>query len=144
LEQPRLPPPSAASLPDESISSERNLEVGLISFDIDGTLESGDPPGPITLGFIHRLRARGFIIGTCSDRTPQEQRSIWEKLGLTPDFVARKTELPLVRTQFLAPLYVHVGDTIVDQSFARQAQFDFWWPWDFEQTNPEDWPAAQE
>jgi hypothetical protein len=133
---------TVVTVPDETVPAELKVGVGVVSFDIDGTLESGDPPGPITLGFIYGLRARGFIIGTCSDRTPREQLSIWQQLGVTPDFVARKTELAAVRARFVAHSYVHVGDTIVDQSFARQAQFDFWWPWDVQLDNPEDWPAA--
>ena len=40
----------------------------LISFDIDGMLEVGDPPGYITMEMGRRAKALGYIIGSCSDR----------------------------------------------------------------------------
>jgi hypothetical protein len=135
--------PTPVSRISDLVLTGSGVEIGLISFDIDGTLESGDPPGPITLPFIHSLRARGFIIGSCSDRTPREQQSIWRRLELVPDFVARKTELPSVRSQFAAHFYVHVGDTSVDESYAKQAKFEFWWPWEVQLDNPESWPTRR-
>ena len=41
----------------------------LISFDIDGTLEVGDPPGIITLDMVRKAKELGFLVGSCSDRT---------------------------------------------------------------------------
>ena len=41
--------------------------VTLVSFDIDGTLEIGDPPGIITIGAVHTARRLGYLVGTCSD-----------------------------------------------------------------------------
>ena len=32
----------------------------LISFDIDGTLEVGDPPGILTMAMVRRAQKRGF------------------------------------------------------------------------------------
>ena len=49
----------------------------LISFDIDGTLEVGDPPGYITMEMVRRAKDLGYIIGSCSDRTVSNQRRIW-------------------------------------------------------------------
>ena len=40
----------------------------LISFDIDGTLEVGDPPGVLTMAMVKRAQAQGSVIGSCSDR----------------------------------------------------------------------------
>ena len=111
----------------------------LISFDIDGTLENGSPPGPVTRSFIDRLKARGAVIGSCSDRTILEQRTVWEQLKLSPDFVARKTELPLVRKQFSGYSYVHIGDTTVDEMYAEQAQFAFYWSWDVPLADADRW-----
>ena len=44
----------------------------LISFDIDGTLEVGDPPGPLTMDMVRIVQDKGFLIGSCSDRPPQQ------------------------------------------------------------------------
>jgi hydroxymethylpyrimidine pyrophosphatase-like HAD family hydrolase len=37
----------------------------LISFDIDGTLVVGDPPGLITLDMVRQAQASGYLIGSC-------------------------------------------------------------------------------
>ena len=39
----------------------------LISFDIDGTLEVGDPPGYITIARVRQALGLGYIVGSCSD-----------------------------------------------------------------------------
>ena len=39
----------------------------LVSFDIDGTLEVGDPPGAVTMDMIRTARKKGFLTGSCSD-----------------------------------------------------------------------------
>src|SRR6266566_8855418 len=41
--------------------------VKLISFDIDGTLEVGDPPGLITMEMVRQAKHLGCLIGSCSD-----------------------------------------------------------------------------
>src|ERR1700733_3224290 len=58
----------------------------LVRFDIDGTLEAGDPPGPITFAQVADVKARGYVIGSASDRTLSEQRAIWQQAGITPEF----------------------------------------------------------
>ena len=65
----------------------------LISFDIDGTLETGDPPGPITFEMVRRARERGCVIGSCSDRPRSSQRGIWSAAEIEVDFVSLKHRL---------------------------------------------------
>ena len=99
----------------------------LISFDIDGTLEIGDPPGPITLEMVHRARAHGFIIGSCSDRSATSQRAIWDLIELEADFIALKHTLDEVRGRLNVERYLHIGDRDLDRQFAEQAGFEFLW-----------------
>jgi hypothetical protein len=40
----------------------------VLSFDIDGTLELGDPPGGITMEMVRRAHELGYLVGSCSDR----------------------------------------------------------------------------
>jgi len=54
----------------------------LVSFDIDGTLIAGDPPGPILFEHVLAAKARGYVIGSSSDRTLGEQRHIWAAGGV--------------------------------------------------------------
>jgi hypothetical protein len=97
----------------------------VVSFDIDGTLEMGDPPGPIGADFVRRTQEGGCIIGSCSDRTIREQSDVWELAGIVPDFVVVKKGLNQVREQFSSERFVHIGDTQIDAHFAEQAGFEF-------------------
>ena len=97
----------------------------LVSFDIDGTLEMGDPPGPLSAGFVLRTQQSGCLIGSCSDRTIREQSAMWAAAGIVPDFVVVKNQLDSIRERFPSPRYVHIGDTHVDAHFAKQASFEF-------------------
>ena len=97
----------------------------LISFDIDGTLEVGDPPRSITMEMVRQVQDQGYLIGSCSDRTVSEQLRIWESHGITVEFTVLKHRLDEVKTQFPADEYYHVGDTEIDRRASLQAGFDF-------------------
>jgi hypothetical protein len=100
----------------------------LISFDIDGTLEFGDPPGGVTVEMVKRAKELGFVIGSCSDRFPSAQTTLWAACGIEPDFVAPKHMLSDIKARFPAEdRYVHIGDRDLDQQFAEQAGFEFFW-----------------
>ena len=101
----------------------------LISFDIDGTMEIGDPPGAVTLEMVKTARAKGIITGSCSDRPMSAQRTIWEEYGVEYDFVCYKHLLSDLKTKFEAEEYYHVGDRDdLDRKYAIQAGFGFLWP----------------
>lgn len=105
--------------------------VALISFDIDGTLEIGDPPGIITVDMVRRARAHGYVIGSCSDRTLGMQTNLWARQQIDPDFMVLKHRLAEIKAQFQAEVYYHIGDTYTDQYYAEQAGFRFVWAeWD--------------
>jgi len=99
--------------------------VTLVSFDIDGTLEIGEPPGIITIGAVHTARRLGYLVGTCSDRPVAHQRQLWARLALNPDFTVLKHRLAEVKASFTAAAYYHIGDTDVDEHFAGVAGFRF-------------------
>ena len=99
--------------------------VKLISFDIDGTLKVGDPPGIITMDMVRATKALGYLIGSCSDRTLSHQRQIWESHNIVVDFTALKHRLADVKTRFQAEAYYHIGDTEMDRFFADRAGFRF-------------------
>jgi hypothetical protein len=97
----------------------------VVSFDIDGTLVIGDPPGVVTLEMVRRARTLGYVIGSCSDRPIRNQQELWAANAIEVDFVALKHRLDEVRERFPALRYVHIGDTDVDRHFARLAGFEF-------------------
>jgi hypothetical protein len=97
----------------------------LISFDIDGTLEVGDPPGVISHEMIMQVKRLGFLIGSCSDRPVSFQQALWQRLGIEADFTVLKHRLADVRARFEAERYFHIGDTDLDDVFAGAAGFRF-------------------
>jgi hypothetical protein len=98
----------------------------LVSFDIDGTLEAGDPPGPITFAFVAEAKARGHIVGSASDRALSEQRNLWRQAGLTVDFICNKHRLADSTRHFTCQRKLHIGDTSTDEYYARLAGFEFY------------------
>ena len=99
--------------------------VTLVSFDIDGTLEIGEPPGIITIAAVRTAQRLGYVVGTCSDRPLAHQRQLWERFALIPDFTVLKHRLAEVKASFAAAAYYHIGDTDVDEHFAGLAGFRF-------------------
>jgi hypothetical protein len=103
--------------------------VILISFDIDGTLEVGDPPGVLTMAMVQRVQKLGFLIGSCSDRPISAQRTIWAQHNIAIDFAVGKMMLPDVKAKFVADVYYHIGDREdLDRKYALAAGFEFLWP----------------
>jgi|TARA_B100000809_G_scaffold31447_1_gene27372 hypothetical protein len=97
----------------------------LISFDIDGTLEVGDPPGIITLDMVRKAKELGFLVGSCSDRTISTQQRMWRDSGISVDFTVLKHQLSTVKEQFEAEEYYHIGDTDLDRHYSERAGFSF-------------------
>ena len=97
----------------------------LISFDIDGTLTCGDPPGAITFHMVRHARRLGCIVGTGSDRPTSHQRAMFDAEGLDMDFVGHKHLLHEAKSRFSADHYLHIGDTEDDRFYAERAGFRF-------------------
>ena len=100
-------------------------QVTLVSFDIDGTLEVGDPPGLVTVALVRTAKELGYVIGSCSDRPISYQEEMWAELQIAPDFTVLKHRLEDVRARFAAAAYYHIGDTDTDERYALAAGFRF-------------------
>ena len=105
----------------------RSYLAVLVSFDIDGTLEAGDPPGPITMSMVRKARDHGCIIGSASDRPLPVQQAIWDRNSIEVSFVSTKQGLLDLKSRFPAEEYYHIGDTDLDRQFALAAGFHFVW-----------------
>jgi hypothetical protein len=99
--------------------------VTLVSFDIDGTLEIGEPPGIVTVATVRAVKRLGYLVGSCSDRPISYQEQMWEELAIVPDFTALKHRLDDVKARFPAAAYYHIGDTDTDERYATAAGFRF-------------------
>lgn len=95
----------------------------LISFDIDGTMEFGDPPGSITLEMVRTAKRLGYFVGSCSDRTVSHQQRLWREHHIPVDFTVLKHRLGDVKARFEAEEYYHIGDSDVDEFYSGRAGF---------------------
>ncbi len=111
----------------------------LISFDIDGTLEMGDPPGPIPLALVRLAKERGYVVGSSSDRTLLDQQRLWDHHRIEVDFVSNKHRLHEVRAKFPVSRGIHIGDAIMDEISAHHAGFDFWYADAIPEAGQPDW-----
>lgn len=100
----------------------------LISFDIDGTLEVGDPPGVITIARVREALALGYIVGSCSDWTVSRQQRLWQEHGIAVAFTVLKHHLDRVRAELAAEEYIHIGDTNMDRHYAERNGFVYYFP----------------
>lgn len=100
-------------------------DVTLVSFDIDGTLEVGEPPGIVPIALVKAAKRLGYLIGSCSDRPVSYQQQMWDRLGIAADFTVLKHRLTDVKERFQAAAYYHIGDTDNDHFFATAAGFEF-------------------
>jgi len=100
-------------------------EMTVVSFDIDGTLEVGEPPGIVTVALVKLAKGLGYVIGSCSDRPISYQEDMWTQLAIVPDFTVLKHRLEDVKARFTAAAYYHIGDTDTDERFALAAGFRF-------------------
>jgi hypothetical protein len=99
--------------------------VTLVSFDIDGTLEIGEPPGVVPVALVRAAKRLGYLIGSCSDRPISFQETMWQRLGIVVDFTVLKHRLADVKARFPHATHYHVGDTDVDHHYATDAGFQF-------------------
>jgi phosphoglycolate phosphatase-like HAD superfamily hydrolase len=99
--------------------------VTLVSFDIDGTLEIGEPPGIVSIELVRTAKRLGYLVGSCSDRPIRYQEDLWVRLGIAADFTALKHRLAEVRARFPAAVCYHIGDTDTDARYALEAGFRF-------------------
>ena len=79
----------------------------------------------ITIATVRRAHERGIVVGSCSDRPVRSQQALWEQHGVKVRFTVLKQNLAVVRAEFEADHYLHIGDSIVDRMMAEQAGFDF-------------------
>ncbi|MEE9284580.1 MAG: hypothetical protein V3V35_02505 [Dehalococcoidia bacterium] len=111
----------------------------LISFDIDGTMVFGSPPGRITPEAVRRAKALGHIVGSASDRPISNQIQLWAEHETEVDFVSLKHRLDEIKERFEASRHIHIGDTEMDRYFAAQAGFDFYFVQELPEELLDDW-----
>jgi len=74
---------------------------------------------------MRQAKAKGYVVGSGSDRVRSDQQRLWDIHGIEVDFVGGKHHLGELRNQFEASRYIHIGDTDVDRYYAKTAGFEF-------------------
>lgn len=108
----------------------------LIAVDVDGTLEVGDPPGPVkiqTLANICRSSPPGVVIVSDS------YLKVWRRTDLTGHLIpacavpsGKIARLKALRSEYPAEgRYVMVGDSDEDAEAAREAGYEYMTPQQF-------------
>ena len=114
-----------------------NHDLYIISFDIDLTLRTGDDYEEniplIEPHAISRLQELGYVVGTCSDREPSDQRKTLQDLGQTPHFCIPKEMLDWTKQLIPAAAHLHIGDDAKrDRDIALRSGWDHQWPSNFQ------------
>lgn len=114
----------------------KQIETDTIwSFDIDLTIsmpeDTYNAAGSIDVHDLIRLKNK-YILGTCSDRPPSEQRAAMHEIGLHPDFCIPKEMLKTLRQMFSRSHIIHVGDDKYrDKLIAEQTNVAHYFPDEF-------------
>lgn len=99
---------------EQAEAESRDHGLSVVSFDIDLTLATGEQDEEglalIDPAEISRLQALGYIVGSCSDREPSDQRRLMETLGQSPNFAIPKELLAWARRLLPGAMHLHVGD----------------------------------
>ncbi len=97
----------------------------VLSLDIDGTLEFGEPPGPIPVSTVLAVQQAGVVVGSASDRLPADQRRLWQNTQVQVSFAVAKHTLSDLLDRFRPHPAIHIGDSIGDRLLARAAGAHF-------------------
>ncbi len=74
---------------------------------------------------MRQAKAKGYVVGSGSDRIRSYQQQLWDTHGIEVDFVGGKHHLAELRNQFKANRYIHIGDSDMDRYYAEAAGFEF-------------------
>ena len=64
----------------------------------------------LTMDMVRIVQEKGFLIGSCSDRTLSGQRALWDQHNIPVHFVVSKHMLPELKAKFEADVYYNIGD----------------------------------
>lgn len=96
---------------------------GIISLDIDDTVDLNDGyPAPISWAQVRELQGAGWMVGSCSDRAPSDQRRVWAEAGLKEAFAIPKELLHGLRRLHPELKIHHVGDNTERDELPAQRQ----------------------
>ena len=113
-----------------------NHGISVLSFDIDLTLQTGgeQEEGLVLIepDVISELQQLGYVVGTCSDREPDDQKKTLQATGQEPHFCIPKEMLGWVKVLIPGERHLHVGDDQKrDRDIAHATGWEHRWPHEF-------------
>jgi ribonucleotide monophosphatase NagD (HAD superfamily) len=98
----------------------------VIAFDVDGTLEVGDPAGSIKLSALKDLKQQGYVVGVISNASTRAR--VKDKFHDEADFFLTKgttkaQSMKIVGKDFDQKLYV--GNSAQDEKAAKKADWKY-------------------
>ncbi|RLI05644.1 hypothetical protein DRO26_01605 [Candidatus Bathyarchaeota archaeon] len=104
--------------------------VVVVVFDVDGTLESGNPAGPIKLETVRKLKEKGLTVGIVGayERVQDKLSNLDFYFGGDP---YKPENLRKIREKYKPTLAVYVADLPTDRNTALKTGFCYIRPEDF-------------
>ncbi|MEA2033150.1 MAG: HAD family hydrolase [Euryarchaeota archaeon] len=106
-----------------------NVDV-VIAFDVDGTLECGEPPGIIKIETVKRLKEKGFIVGIVGAYKKVQRHISHLDFYLSGD-PHKPENLKKVRETYKPAFCIYVADLPSDKVAALKNGFSYIKPEDF-------------
>lgn len=106
----------------------------VFAFDVDGTCETGNPPGPIPLNNLLVLKNRGHVVGIISGSLARVKNVLGDQL----DFYlagSKAGEMVRVAQHYVGEAKIYVGDSPTDMVAAKIAKWGFVYAKDFRVEN---------
>jgi len=95
----------------------------LVAFDVDGTLECGNPPGPVKLEDLRKMKQAGLIVGIISPSLFRVKKELGDLLDFYKAGPKEETMREIRMSYSGRTLYV--GDSIHDELASAKALWEF-------------------
>ncbi|MBP1448847.1 MAG: HAD family hydrolase [Thermoproteus sp.] len=110
------------------------MASAVYAFDCDGTLEFGNPPGPVKIEQLMQMSSRGIVVvivsdsGNCARLWKENGGPFLHVSGGATSGDQRTNALLAVKRMFQAERYVYVSDNPGDDKRSADAGFEYVYP----------------
>lgn len=103
----------------------------VLVFDVDGTLEVGNPPGPIPLKTLLYLKEKDFIVGIVGSWDKIPERTLAKLDFHYPGHPEKPKWLSKVRERYSPTIVLYIADEERDRDACKRAGVTYVKPEDF-------------
>ena len=115
---------------DSNAPQNGEKKINIISFDIDGTMEFGNPSGLVTVEMVKAEIVKGNAIISCSGHIVANQIKMFKEHGIELQMACLKGGLREAKRNWNVNVerYIHIGDDEIDKEAAEFARFEYMTP----------------